>query len=262
VVPVREFSDDRFLLFCTRQGKVKKTALSAYSNIRSVGLNAINIREGDRLIDVKVTSGDDEVILASRKGKAIRFREEDCRSMGRTTEGVIGMRLRKDDVVVGMVTVRPDSTLLVVTEKGMGKRTEVDEYRLQGRGGQGVINMKLSKKTGDVVTIKSVQPEDQVMLITRNGVVNRQSAEEMRVIGRATQGVRLVSLDQGDTIVDVARVIPEDNGDAEEAILAEGRVEGEIQPAARGDGAGAGEVGQSESGDAGAEEASGESDDE
>jgi DNA gyrase subunit A len=213
VVPVREFSEDRYLLFCTRNGKVKKTALSAYGNIRSVGLNAINIREGDRLIDVKITDGEDEIILATRKGKAIRFKESDCRAMGRATEGVRGIRLRKDDVVVGMVTVREDSTLLVVTEMGMGKRSEVDEYRLQGRGGQGVINMKLSAKTGDVVAIKSVQPEDQLMLITRNGVVNRQRADEIRVIGRATQGVRLVSLDKGDRIMDVARVIPDENGD-------------------------------------------------
>jgi DNA gyrase subunit A len=213
VVPVREFSEDRYLLFCTRQGKVKKTALSAYGNIRSVGLNAINIRDGDRLIDVKITDGHDEVILATRKGKAIRFKEEDCRVMGRATEGVRGVRLKKDDVVVGMVTVREDSTLLVVTEMGMGKRSEVDEYRLQGRGGQGVINMKLSAKTGDVVAIKSVQPHDQVMLITRNGVVNRQRADEIRVIGRATQGVRLVNLDKGDQIMDVARVIPDENGD-------------------------------------------------
>jgi DNA gyrase subunit A len=227
VVPVREFSEDRYLLFCTRNGKVKKTALSAYGNIRSVGLNAINIREGDRLIEVKITDGHDEVILATRKGKAIRFKEEDCRTMGRATEGVRGIRLRKDDVVVGMVTVRDDSTLLVVTEMGMGKRSEVDEYRLQGRGGQGVINMKLSAKTGDVVAIKSVLPDDQLMLITRNGVVNRQRADEIRVIGRATQGVRLVNLDKGDQIMDVARVIPDENGNGDDEPGEDGMAAGE-----------------------------------
>jgi len=218
VVPVREFSDDQYLLFCTRKGKVKKSALSAYGNIRSVGLNAINIREGDELIDVQITHGDDEVILATRKGKAIRFGEEDVRPMGRVAEGVKGISLAKGDHVVGMVVVREDSTLLVVTEGGMGKRSEIEEYRLQHRGGKGVINLKVSKRTGQVVTIKSVLPTDEVMLITRNGVVNRQSVGEMRVIGRATQGVRLVNLDDDDQIMDVARIIPEDSDEEEQEI--------------------------------------------
>jgi DNA gyrase subunit A len=130
--------------------------------------------------------------------------------MGRATEGVRGIALREGDVVVGMVVVRPGSTLLVVTESGMGKRSEVEEYRLQNRGGKGVINMKVTPKTGRVVSIKSVVPGEDLMLITRNGVVNRQSVDATRVIGRATQGVRLVSLDEADAIVDVARVIPDD----------------------------------------------------
>jgi DNA gyrase subunit A len=215
VVPVREFSDDRYLLFATRLGTVKKTALSAYGNVRSVGLNAINVREGDELIGVQITSGANEVILATRDGMAIRFEEDDVRKTGRPTEGVRGIRLRGDDQVVGMVIVRDDSTLLVVTESGMGKRSEIDDYRLQGRGGYGVINMKLTDRTGRVVAIKSVLETDELMLITRNGVVNRQRVADMRVIGRATQGVRLVSLDKGDTIMDVARVIADDSEDAE-----------------------------------------------
>jgi DNA gyrase subunit A len=213
---VREFSDDRFLLFSTRQGVIKKSPLSAYGNVRTVGLNAINIREGDELIDVQITDGESEVILASRKGKAIRFNEQDARVLGRATAGVRGLRLAKGDVVVGMVIVRPGSTLLVVTESGMGKRTEVDAYRLQKRGGQGVINIRTSEKTGDVVTVKAVLPEEELMFITRNGVVNRQRVEEIRVIGRATQGVRLVSLDDRDQVMDVARIIP-DNGEDEAA---------------------------------------------
>ncbi len=213
IVPVREFSDEQYLLFATRNGTVKKSALSAYGNVRTVGLNAINIREGDELIDVQITNGEDEVILATRSGKAIRFKEQDARVMGRATEGVRGIRLRKDDLVVGMVVVRPESTLLVVTEGGMGKRTEVDAYRLQKRGGMGVINIKTSEKTGQVVAVKSVLPDDQLMLITRNGVVNRQRISEIRVIGRATQGVRLVNLDKGDQVMDVARFIPEDEED-------------------------------------------------
>ncbi len=214
LVPVREFSDDRFLLFSTRAGKIKKTALSAYGNVRAVGLNAINIREGDELIDVQITDGLNHIILATRNGMAIRFKEEDTRSMGRAAEGVRGIRLREDDHVVGMVVNRrEDATLLVVSEAGMGKRSAVDAYRLQRRGGRGVINLKTNEKTGKVVAIKSVVPEDQLMIITRNGVVNRQRVDEIRVIGRATQGVRLVNLDEGDQVMDVARIIPDDGAD-------------------------------------------------
>ena len=230
VVPVREFSDDRYLLFCTRGGQIKKTALSAYGNVRSVGLIGINIREGDELIDVQVTSGEDEVILATRNGLAIRFRESDTRVMGRVAAGVRGIRLGKDDQVVGMVVVaRDNATLLVVSESGMGKRSEISAYRLQGRGGKGVINLKTTERTGKVVTIKSVVPGDQLMVITRNGVINRQRIDEIRVIGRATQGVRLVNLDKNDSVMDVARVIPDDatngegsNGEGAEGASAEG----------------------------------------
>ena len=218
VVPVREFSDDLFLLFATRKGLVKKTALSAYGNIRAVGLNAINIREGDELIDVRVTTGDSEVILGTRGGMAIRFNEKDARPIGRATSGVRGISLSSGDEVVGMVTLlRPDATLLVVTEGGIGKRTLVDAYRLQQRGGKGVINIKTASNAGRVVAIKSVVETDQLMFITRNGVVNRQHVSEIRTIGRATQGVRLVNLDKKDAVVDVARVIAEDADEMEEA---------------------------------------------
>ncbi|MGD8599852.1 MAG: DNA gyrase subunit A [Gemmatimonadota bacterium] len=221
VVPVREFREDQYLLFGTRLGVVKKTELSAYGNVRNVGLNAINIREDDELIDVQITSGHDEIILASRGGKAIRFNEDDVRAMGRTAGGVRGLRLKDDDIVVGMVVVRPDSTLLVVSEKGMGKRTNVDAYRLQHRGGSGVINLKTSAKTGQVIAVKSVQEDEQLMIITRKGVVNRQKVGEISLIGRATQGVKLMNLDKGDTVVDVARLVVEDE-DEEDGIEAEG----------------------------------------
>ena len=226
VVPVREFSDDKHLMFSTRLGVVKKSALSAYGNVRAVGLNAINIREGDELIDVQITSGEDEIILASRGGMAIRFNEGDARLMGRATAGVRGLKLRGADVVMGMVVVRPDSTLLVVSENGMGKRTNVDAYRLQKRGGTGVINLKTSEKTGQVVAIKSVQEDEQLMVITKAGVVNRQRVSEISLIGRATQGVKLVNLDKGDIVVDVARVVVEDeeNGDMGE----DGETDGEL----------------------------------
>ena len=216
IVPVREFADDRWLLFATRDGIVKRTPLAAYGNVRSVGLRAINIREGDELIDVRITGGDDEVILATEAGQAIRFRESDCRAVGRATFGVRGIRLAEGDRVVGMVVARPDSSLLVVTDGGMGKRTEVGEYRLQRRGGKGVINMKLSERAGKVVSIKAVSPDEEVMLITRRGVINRQRTEEISVIGRLTQGVRLVALDEKDEIMDVARVVS-DNGPGDAA---------------------------------------------
>ena len=208
---MREFGDDRWLLFATRDGKVKRTPLAAYGNVRKVGIRAINIREGDELIDVRITGGDDEVILATEAGKAIRFRESDCRGMGRVAEGVMGIRLAEGDRVVGMVVVRPDSSLLVVTDGGMGKRTEVGEYRLQRRGGKGVISMKLSERAGKVVSIKAVSPDEELMLITRRGVINRQRTEEISVIGRLTKGVRLVALDEKDEIMDVARIVA-DNG--------------------------------------------------
>jgi DNA gyrase subunit A len=189
---------------------VKKTVLSAYGNIRNVGLNAINVRDDDELIDVQITSGKDEVILASREGMAIRFKESDVRPMGRAAEGVRGLRLRHDDFVIGMVVTRPDATLLVVAEKGLGKRTDVDAYRLQGRGGFGVINLKTSERTGRVVAVKAVREDEQLMVVTRQGVVNRQRVEEISLIGRATQGVKLVNLDEGDTVVDVARVVTDE----------------------------------------------------
>ncbi|NJD18462.1 MAG: DNA gyrase subunit A, partial [Gemmatimonadetes bacterium] len=222
VVPVREFSDDKYLMFVTRRGVVKKTALSAYGNVRAVGLNAINVREGDELIDVQITDGGNEIVLATRDGLAIRFNEEDARPMGRATEGVRGIELVDDDVVVGTVVVLPGSTLLVVSENGMGKRTDVEAYRLQRRGGRGVINLNVTEKTGRVVAIKAVTEDEQLMVITRNGVVNRPRVDEIRVLGRATQGVKLVNLDEGDAVMDVARVIAEDVDEVNEEEAASG----------------------------------------
>jgi DNA gyrase subunit A len=220
LVPVREFSPDRYLMFATRNGVVKKTVLSAYGNPRVTGINAINVLEGDELIDVQLTDGESTVVLATREGMAIRFAETDVREMGRATTGVRGISLQADDVVIGMVVLRPGTTLLVVTEKGMGKRSEVDAYRLQRRGGKGVINVRTSDKTGLVVGIKPVVPDDELMLITRNGIVIRQSVNGIRVIGRNTQGVRLINLDTGDMVMDVACMVNEDDiaeavGDAE-----------------------------------------------
>jgi DNA gyrase subunit A len=230
LVPVRVFADDRYLLFATRNGVVKKTALSAYGNVRTVGLNAITVREGDELIDVQITGGDDEIILATREGMAIRFHESDARPMGRVTEGVRGISLEGDDRLIGMVVVRPGSSLLVVTENGMGKRSDVEEYRYQRRGGKGVINIRTTEKTGRVVSIKNVVDGEQLMVITRAGVVNRQRVDEIRVIGRATQGVRLVNLDEGDAVVDVARVITDEEEPEAEAAGDGAAPQGEAHP--------------------------------
>ncbi len=210
LVPVRKFSPDRYLMFVTRKGVVKKTVLSAYGNPRVTGINAINVLEGDRLIDVQLTDGNSEIILATHEGMAIRFPESDVREMGRATTGVRGIMLRDDDYVVGMVVNREDATLLVVSEKGMGKRTEVADYRRQKRGGRGVINIRTTPKTGKVVAIRPVVPGDELIIITKNGVVNRQSVDGIRVIGRNTQGVRLVNLDPRDSVVDVACSVDED----------------------------------------------------
>jgi DNA gyrase subunit A len=230
IVPVRDFPEDRNLIFATRLGLVKKTSLSAYANVRSTGINAINVIDGDRLIDVQLSDGTNDIVLATRRGMAIRFAEKDAREMGRTTQGVKGIVLRGDDEVVGMVVVRRDATLLTISDGGMGKRTRIDEYRTQRRGGVGLINLRVTEKTGRVVGVKEVTDSDELILVTRNGVVNRQPAREIRTIGRATQGVRLVNLDKGDAVVDVARVLVE-AGDAPglEAVAAD--TSEAIQPA-------------------------------
>ncbi|HEX6965659.1 MAG TPA: DNA gyrase subunit A [Gemmatimonadaceae bacterium] len=215
MVPVREFSDSQYLLFATRRGTVKKTALSQYANPRSTGIKAIKIEKGDELIDVQITTGTNDVVLATRHGLSIRFHEQDVREMGRDTTGVKGIELREDDVVVGMVIIKRDATLLVVTNKGMGKCSEIGEYRVQKRGGKGIITLNRTEKTGDVVTIKEVLPDDELMLITKHGIVIRMPVKGIRVSGRNTQGVKLVNLDDGDRVCDVARVVIEDEGEAE-----------------------------------------------
>ncbi|UCC72247.1 MAG: DNA gyrase subunit A [Gemmatimonadota bacterium] len=209
MVPVREFREDRYLLFATRKGMVKKTSLAAYANVRSSGINAISVVGGDELIDVRLTQEEDEVVLATRNGKAIRFEEEQVREMGRVARGVKGIVLGRGDRVVGLVVVSDEAALLVVTERGMGKRTQISQYRLQRRGGKGVINVRLSPKTGKVVSIKEVRPDDELVLITRRGIVNRQRVKEIRETGRNAQGVRVINLDRGDQLVDVTRVVSE-----------------------------------------------------
>jgi DNA gyrase subunit A len=214
---VREFTDDRCLIFATRQGTVKKTLLSAYGNVRTNGICAINIEDADELIDVQVCDANSDIVLATRQGMSIRFHQGDVREMGRATTGVKGIELDKDDAVIGMVVVRRDATLLVVADHGYGKRSELSEYRVQKRGGKGIITFKVTDKTGTIVALKEVQPDDELMMITRHGIIIRVPVDGIRVIGRNTQGVKVMNLEAGDAVVGVARVVKEDEGGTEEA---------------------------------------------
>ncbi|HSQ32295.1 MAG TPA: DNA gyrase subunit A, partial [Gemmatimonadaceae bacterium] len=211
MVAVREFPEDQFLLFATKQGTVKKTALSQYSNPRTTGIKAIKIEDGDELMDVQVTSGTNDIVLATRHGLSIRFHEQDVREMGRDTTGVKGIELGARDQVIGMVVIKREANLLVVTEKGMGKCSPIDEYRVQKRGGKGIITVHRTEKTGDAVSIKEVLPDDELMLITKQGIAIRMPVKGIRVAGRNTQGVKLVNLDPNDLVTDVARVVPDDD---------------------------------------------------
>jgi len=215
-VAVREFTDDRWLMFATRNGTVKKTVLSAYGNVRTNGINAINIDAEDALIDVQLCDANSDIVLATRDGMSIRFHQGDVREMGRATSGVKGIELDTEDAVIGMVIVRREATLLVVSEKGYGKRSELTEYRVQKRGGKGIITLKKTEKTGRMVALKEVIPDDELMMITRHGVIIRVPVEGISVIGRNTQGVRVINLDAGDMLVDVARVVKEDDSGTEE----------------------------------------------
>jgi len=215
LLPVTEFSDQAYLLFCTKLGTVKKTVLSEYANPRINGIKAIKVESGDELIDVQITSGTNDIILATRHGLSIRFHESDVRAMGRDTTGVKGIQLAKDDEVVGMVVIKREATILVVTEKGMGKCSKLEEYRVQQRGGKGIITVNRTERTGDVVSVMEVLPEDEIMLITKQGVIIRSSVAQVRVTGRIAQGVKLVQLDDGDLVTAVARVVPEDEGEGE-----------------------------------------------
>ncbi|HCR16810.1 MAG TPA: DNA gyrase subunit A [Candidatus Latescibacteria bacterium] len=213
IVPVWEFDDERHLMQVTQNGLVKKTVLSAYSRPRRGGIIAMSILEDDRLIGAAITDGSQEIVLASKGGQAIRFVESDVRNMGRSAQGVRGITLAAGDSVVGMVVVRgPDSLLLTVCTKGYGKRTEVADYRLTRRGGKGVINIKTTDRNGEVVSVKDVVDDEELMLISQNGILIRQPVGDISSIGRNTQGVKLINLDEGDRVIDVAKVVNQ-NGD-------------------------------------------------
>ncbi len=211
VVPVRNFNEGMNIIFTTKRGLVKKTPLTDYGNPRRGGIIAIDIVEGDSLRDAQITDGTCHIILGTRKGMAIRFREDDVRRTGRDTRGVKGITLaKKNDAVVGMVVVRREGFILTVAENGYGKRTKISDYHVQRRGGRGVITIKCSERNGDVLTLQEVVDSDELMLITRKGLIIRQGAREISVIGRNTQGVRLMNMGKGDVVVDIARVAEEE----------------------------------------------------
>ena len=213
VLPVKEFQDTHFIMMCTAKGTVKKTPLSAYSNPRRGGIVAIGVEQEDSLIDAVLTDGIQDIILQKRNGKAIRFNEQDVRPMGRTAYGVRGVTLEEDDAVVGMIAVKREASLLVATENGYGKRSPISDYRITGRGGKGIISIQATERNGRVVAALEVIPTDQVMLITRGGIVIRTKVSEISEIGRNTQGVRLINLEAGDQLIDVAKVEEKDEGE-------------------------------------------------
>ncbi len=216
-VAVREFRADRYLLFATANGTVKKTALAAYANPRLGGIIGINLDEGDRLLTVRETDGSKDVLLATSRGFAIRFPESDVRSMGRATYGVHGIRLRREDRVVGMAILESEGEVLSVTGHGFGKRTPIADYRRQTRGGLGIINLKVSERTGEVIAAKHASAGEGLMLITQAGMIIRINVAAVRLVGRSTQGVKLMDLDPGDRLVAVASLAEEEKleGDGE-----------------------------------------------
>ncbi len=217
-----EYINSHYVVFATKKGIVKKTLLEAYSRPRQNGVRAININEDDDVIEVRLTNGNNHIILANRKGRAIRFEESKVRAMGRTATGVKGMTLDgKDDKVVGMICVDMDDKedILVVSEKGYGKRSDLDEYRITNRGGKGVKTLNVTERTGELVAIKTVSDDNDLMIINRSGITIRIGVEEMRVMGRATQGVRIINLEKReDEIASVCKVTKYEDEEEEEII--------------------------------------------
>ncbi|MBQ2889941.1 MAG: DNA gyrase subunit A, partial [Clostridia bacterium] len=203
MIALREFEDDKYLLMCTRGGVIKKTAVTDYDTSRKGGIIGIVLDEGDELIKVELTNGENEVVIGTNTGMAIRFNEKDVRSMGRVTRGVKAITLRGEDYIIGMCLANEDTQLLAVTENGYGKRTELSEYRVQNRGGIGIKTYKCSDITGNVVGIRSVKDDEDIMIITSEGIIIRIAAKDVSSIGRSTKGVRLMRLSEGVKVVSI-----------------------------------------------------------
>ena len=229
-----DYINTNYIVMCTREGVIKKTKLEAYSRPRQNGVNAIVIREGDRLIEAKITSGNAEVMIAARGGKAIRFNENTVRPIGRVGAGVRGIALDEGDEVVGMICIEPESMqdVLVLSENGYGKRTDLDEYRITNRGGKGVKTINITEKTGNLVSIQAVSDDNDLMIINRSGVTIRTEVKQIRLAGRATQGVRIINLREGDAIASVMAVPVSETEEDTEGVVAEGAVEGVVSDAA------------------------------
>jgi DNA gyrase subunit A len=206
VIPIAQYNEGMYLIMATRNGHVKKTDLMEYDNIRKGGLAAVTLRENDELIDVRLTDGEQDIILVTRNGMSIRFQESDVRPLGRVSQGVRGISLEEEDYVVGMGTSMPDATLLVVTENGFGKRTELDEYKTQTRAGKGILTYRVTEKTGAVAGIRLVNETDEIMLISSDGTIIRLEVSGISILGRATQGVTLMRMSNGNRVVSIARI--------------------------------------------------------
>jgi DNA gyrase subunit A len=221
LLAVKEFEESKYIVMGSKRGEVKKTELRAFSNPRAGGIIAMDVEEGDAVIAVQVSEGNNEIFIGTRNGMSIRFKETDVRSMGRAAGGVRGIELRENDEVVAMEVLEPGGTILSVTEKGYGKRTELDEYRVQSRGGLGIINIQTSERNGKVVGMAQVHDDDEIMVITEQGKILRMASRDIRAIGRATQGVRLIDIEGEDRTVSIARLAEKDddaaNGTAEPA---------------------------------------------
>lgn len=213
IIPISNFEDGKYLLMATRNGLIKKTALQEYNSTRKTGLLAITLKDDDELIDVRLTDGEDNVVLVTSKGMCITFDEKDVRPVGRSAQGVLGIRLDEDDFVIGMESILADNkkaTLLAITENGFGKRTELDEYRVQNRGGKGVITYKITPKTGNIVGIRVTNEDDDAMLITNSGTIIRIKVKDVSILGRATQGVTLIRTSENEKVVSIETLAPEE----------------------------------------------------
>ena len=216
VIPIKEFTDNEYLLFVTKKGIVKKTALSAYSNVRQGGIRAINLSEDNDLVTVIKTNGSEQILLASANGQAVKFNEKDARPLGRVSTGVRGIRLKGNDFVIGAIKASDEHSILTVTENGFGKRTKISDYRLINRGGSGVRNIICSSRNGKVVAIRSISDGEDIMLSSKNGIVIRTRSSDINIIGRNTQGVKLMNLREGDKVVAVAKIVNEDSDEVQE----------------------------------------------
>jgi len=211
IIPIREKQfENEELLFCTKLGKIKKTKISEFNNIRKSGIIAIKLEDEDELIGVSNIIGGEDIFITSQKGKAIRFNEEDVRSMGRTAMGVKAITLNRNDEIVSISILNEDKIIFIITENGFGKMTKTSLYRSQARAGKGVKTYKITKKTGDIVGAEIIEKEDEIMLISKDGVVIRMSASEVSTMGRDTQGVKVMKLNEGDKVVALAKIVLEE----------------------------------------------------